>query len=368
MAISSNTDGRRRALIARIDEPPEPDMEVFAAIKKMMNVTFGEDNNQILRGIQSDKEYYKNRIAAIGNDVFRVHTDDRIWQDCIGGVAEFTAVIYFPLVTITNDSHESHEIVDLWVRFPLTKNGFVNGLQGVRTSVTPEEQIAQYRHSHLGRSSGDSWGDFCLGSGPLAMMIPMMRSSFKPEQFQMFLLNIREYVKWESISGTPYIRMNTIKNRTGTINSDITTIDGRQKQDYIYYVFEFIKSLTHDVLMSNIEIKLDSNRLIVTISDHLENLITTYFNDGNTLNLDQYMCYKNTDGKYVSGVIADVKLPDQHTPILTFKGEPIFLKFNKQENVKKNTKYLHPVFKCELEARLTNYFNTSNSAYSGTQV
>ena len=369
MGISSTIDERRRALIARIDDPPEPDMEVFSTIKKMLNDSFGEENNQILRGIQENKDYYKRRISEVSNDYFRSYPDERIWRDTIGEVADFTVVIRFPLVTITNDSKESHEIRDLWVRFFITGKGHIVGtLMGTRTSVTPEEQIASYRHSHLGTSKGSGWSGYCLGSGPLAMMIPMMRNTFKPGQFQLFLFNIKEYVKWESISGTPYIRMNTIKNRTGTVTASIMTIRQDTRETYIEHALTCLRGVSTEYLNANLEVRIEGNQFKVTITEDFEFWITDYFCSASALryiNLTQFMCYKNTDGKYVSGVIADVSLPYQSVPTFIFKGEPQFLKLiNKEENVKESRKYLHPVFKYELENRLSNYFNTSYSAYS----
>lgn len=355
-------------MILRVDDPPEPDMEVFSHIKKMLNAIFGEENNQILRGFpEEQKEGVRNRLRVISSTVFRDKTDEKIWDELVGqGYMEFTIIIKFPSITITNDSRESHEIRDLFVRIPLSGKGFVGGMEGTRGSITPEEAIAQYRHSHLPRSNNAIWQGFCLGSGPLAFLLPPMRSKYKPEQFQMFLLAVREYVKWESISGQPFIRMNLVKNRTGTINADILTINDLTREQYINAVFKFLKELPFNFFMDNIDIKLDGGRYTATVSDVLESMITLHFNESEVqrrVNLTPYLCYKNTDGKYVSGALADVVLPPQPNPIVTFKGEKIFLKLiNKEENVTQ-TKFLHPVFKRELEIRLSNYFNNAASAY-----
>lgn len=359
-------------MILRVDEPPEPDMEIFSHIKKMLNSIFGEENNQILRGVpEEQKEGLRTRIRIMGTAVFKDKTDDKIWDDLVGlGYMEFSIIIRFPTVTITNDARESHEIKDLLVRVPLSGKGFVGGMEGTRGSITPEEFTAQYRHSHLPRSNNSTWQGFCLGSGPLAYMIPIMRHKYKPEQFQMFLLAIREYVKWESISGQPFVRMNTIKNRTGTVNADILTIADILREQYIKAVFQFLKGIPFDFLMANVDLKLDGGKYTATISDVLESMITLHFGEADVIrykvNLSSYLCYKNTDGKYVSGVLADVTLPPQPTPTVIFKGEKIFLKIiNKEENVAQTTKFLHPVFKRELEIRLSNHFNISASSYTG---
>jgi hypothetical protein len=370
MGISSTTDERRRALIDRLDNPPEPDMGVFSQIKSMLDATFGRECVQILRGIQDNKQYIKNRFEKLNNEMFRSFSDEEIWTEVVGERKDFTVVIHFPLVTITNDSRETHEITDLWVRFGLTGEGYVSWLEGTRTSVTPEEQIACYRHSHLSSTNGSEWDNFCLGVGPLSMMMSMMRNQYRQEQFQLFLFNIREYVSWESISGTPFIRMNTVKNRSGMIEHHITSISENLRERYVDEVFHFLKNLPHDFLVENVDVKLDGGRFNVTISAMLEGMISLHFVSSSTyltrINLLEYMCYKNTDGKYVSGVMADVTLPAQQEPTLIFKKEPIFLKLiNKEENVKKSTKYLHPVFKHELETRLTNHFNSSSGSYSG---
>jgi len=99
--------------------------------------------------------------------------------------------IKFPKFTITNTRRKNHEITDLVVRLvfqvkrksenPLSDEMTVKSyLYGRRLTASVGEITSSYAHSHLkGQSSGSygKWGRFCLGSGPLATMLPEMRSS-----------------------------------------------------------------------------------------------------------------------------------------------------------------------------------------------
>ena len=123
--------------------------------------------------------------------------------------------LYFDEITIKNSRNKSHIIKDLFVKISFYKNSMdqyelMSGLSGYRTFITQNEANIGYCHSHL--SSG---GNFCLGSGPLDKFMSKHAYSLllKKEYIDTFdemLLMIFQYVRWESLEGTPYKKLENI--------------------------------------------------------------------------------------------------------------------------------------------------------------
>ena len=141
-------------------------------------------------------------------------------------------LIYFPEFTIKNSSGDTHKILDLYVVLKpvLCSNGpnFGNSIYGFRTTLTDKEYSSGYIHSHI--SSIDVYFEhfslnnyvyksFCLGSSEVIDIMQILNnsSSFDKNMFELLLLTLDTYVKWESLEGGPYIKMSSISN-TQAIN------------------------------------------------------------------------------------------------------------------------------------------------------
>lgn len=123
--------------------------------------------------------------------------------------------IRFPKITITNSKKETVEINDLIIviefrrDFLKFKNAYI---YGTVFSATNKLYASKFRHSHL-PSADDftSFNTFCLGSSDVAsIMMRLSTEPFNPYLFETFLYQLDAYVKWESLEGGPYYRMNTI--------------------------------------------------------------------------------------------------------------------------------------------------------------
>jgi hypothetical protein len=163
------------------------------------------------------KELEKEACCSFGkNNVdFRNYREDRS-----------QVIIRFDKITITNSMGETHDIVDLYVRFSLhfSEQGFrfVGPLEGARGALTIEEQKSFYRHSHLPPANDDDeeecegaifFREFCLGSdiGPMQAAINnILDSSKNIDMFAYFCEQLNSYVRWESIEGGPHIRMKKV--------------------------------------------------------------------------------------------------------------------------------------------------------------
>jgi hypothetical protein len=136
-------------------------------------------------------------------------------------------IIHFPLINITNTEQEKHVIRDLYIKLTPCQAGNGSGLtfeniQGRRMTANKEEIYSKYQHSHL--PSRDykvypindidhgafRWRGFCLGESEIRQVFTMLSSKYNEGTFRLLLLQLEEYVNWESIEGTPHIHMRNV--------------------------------------------------------------------------------------------------------------------------------------------------------------
>lgn len=143
----------------------------------------------------------------------------------------FNVIIKFDEIIITNYKQHNADLKDFFIKFTMVfscvdKNQlscrlFNSDLYGRRSTMYDFELITGYVHSHLPRSY--NFGDFnrfCLGSGPINLVLIDLsnsKTSFNIIKFKGFLYQIKSYLAWESIEGTPYIKM-IERNNIGDIN------------------------------------------------------------------------------------------------------------------------------------------------------
>ena len=92
---------------------------------------------------------------------------------------------------------------------------FLSALRGTRGQITWEEYIANYFHSHLSSKCTDNENclkttTFCTGSNETNDLLAQLMSEYTEELFELYLLTINSMMEWESLEGSPYIRMNTV--------------------------------------------------------------------------------------------------------------------------------------------------------------
>ncbi len=123
-------------------------------------------------------------------------------------------VIYYPNIEISNRDYLKHKIEDLYVKvvFPIYNPMQLVELKGMRATITKNEFDKRYSHSHLPRGGYQDFSKFCLGSSE-------MRGYFQKEfitkdktKIYQFLFTLENYLEYESIEGTPHIRMEDCLN------------------------------------------------------------------------------------------------------------------------------------------------------------
>lgn len=127
-------------------------------------------------------------------------------------------IIRFPEIVITNSNKKKHTIRDLFVRLDFNST-FTNILglpSAMRMTLDHNELYSGYRHSHI-HVNVNNWSIFCVGDTNITQLIQtFMSSSIVPDKFIGFLYQLNEYVRWESLEGGPYIRIDTIRQQAGT--------------------------------------------------------------------------------------------------------------------------------------------------------
>lgn len=154
--------------------------------------------------LQYFKEYFgENRVDIIETIDTRSYTNVYIW---------------FPKETISNDKGQKHTIYDLYIVVKFIDSSFMD-MKTIRTSFTLAELYSGYSHSHsLSKpyiNTGATvrtytGGRFCcLGTGPLSQLIGKTVDS---NALMSLCIYIEKWVRWESLEGGPYSRMEQIGN------------------------------------------------------------------------------------------------------------------------------------------------------------
>ena len=135
--------------------------------------------------------------------------------------------ILYPEIEIRNSENEKHTIRDLVVVIDLSigLRGRIlidNRIRGFRLTVTKEEFISGYAHSHLHSlhekynaffNGGEiSSNYFCTGENEIPELVSVFNDNQDLGTFELFLLTLDTMMSWESIEGRPYIYLRDISS------------------------------------------------------------------------------------------------------------------------------------------------------------
>lgn len=263
-------------------------------------------------------------------------------------------IIHFPIVTVTNEYDKSIDITHLWVRVLVSKDGSIIGtFEMIRSEYTVVQLISGYSHSHI--PSRDSynisqWSKPCLGSGPIRNTIISLTGNFNKELWELFCYELSKYVTVESISGTPYKRLEDV-GLTGR-NVIVLPFPGNNlnleySHQYYFIIEDFIqyivkrKPFKFNFFNNSYGIAMSNKELLITLS----NVFIEYYNSLSQANkhslkdvLFTYILYK---GKFINGFLyynndspynsdTSTMLSYEGTTLLEFKGKLVKLHIIKQ--------------------------------------
>ena len=150
--------------------------------------------------------------------------------------------IWFPKETISNSKGQKHTIYDLYIKINFVNSRFVD-MHTIRTSFTLAELHSGYSHSHSPSRpyahTGDTVSRYaeerscCLGTGPLNQLLGEYIDS---NIIMSLCIYIEKWVRWESLEGGPYIRMEQIGNiglKTTSLPQSLPSLKDLLKSCYI---------------------------------------------------------------------------------------------------------------------------------------
>lgn len=151
-----------------------------------------------------------------------VKTANEVYGETFVMVDSNYVVIHFPVLPITNSRGINHEILDLYVKFQFDGNKLLSRMLGMRATIIPDEYNLQYLHSHLGRDGIGIFKKFCVGAGSemdrsLAnASIASIHGSIaeKMLKFKFLLHYLPLFLKWESLEGVPYVKIENLGVRS----------------------------------------------------------------------------------------------------------------------------------------------------------
>lgn len=185
------------------------DVKTILQWKEVLINNFGEENIQITTSVN---EYMSTpQFSAMQDEPVL-----NLFQSQISNF-RYLIIIRFPKVEISNSNKNKATIYDLFVRITIDKDYQFRGYQMCVTSFTPSTFLSGYSHSHMRAFNVNSYfpafHDVCLGEGPLAMSLAKRTKLNVINDFKLLIYNIKEYVKWESLEGGPFIRIADITKR-----------------------------------------------------------------------------------------------------------------------------------------------------------
>lgn len=181
---------------------------------------------------------YFDDIKSVAEDMFGADNIDI--QNIFGSNPKL--VIHWNEIEVSNERDEKHIIYDLYAKVNFNSNANMIGFELARSSLTPDEMKCGYLFSHIPRYSGNimNYEKPCLGRGPIKRTITTLSIKYDSDIFKLFLVELDRYVRTESISGGPYIRINEISRNYSVLyslgNINVNTIPN----DYIVDLYKYI--------------------------------------------------------------------------------------------------------------------------------
>lgn len=274
-------------------------------------------------------------------------------------------VVYFPHVEITNSRKETHDIYDLYVKFPvITNNDFeIKAITGFRGKMSAAEIQCSYTHSHLPSidySSSYDFENFCTGSGVINQVKMMFNASFASgtfddNLFKMYLFEVEQFVKWESLEGGPFNYLRNVRMKGGNHNLETVTYD--RQNTYSSRIIRRI--VTSQISFDSLNIEMNENNEIYIVDDDSFEQFLVETLDESSYEDQDFKCSKDDEGEYV--MIENNHTRNYDIPEIKFyfRGELKVVELDMKIPVKSQRIYAHPTVKLICKSILEYEFNKS---------
>lgn len=383
------SDEQTKALDHIISPFLEPNMQVFEKIKDMLNQSFGPENNQITK---PSVEQIANFLELIGFKQPGINTmssSDLVSRTQDLGLGLYSIFIFFPEVTIRNSYGMEHKITDLYLILKMDNLGRTHQtIWGIRASYSDRELECGYAHSHLPTRQEATLGyigRFCLGEGPIRLILSKLSKEFNEVDFRMLLMHIKKYVAWESLEGTPHIEMSRMGCPSNITAPYFLNLNRSILLQGVAKLRSHLKD--HSLFHTVINLERTKEGMIVHPTEEMEKLVGLVMrnkmspSDFGKDSMIDLLCYKDQQGQYIScrssfanGNSNLMKPPTR--ALFTFKGKEVFIKQNQSQSINKNTVYGPPQIVQELCRQLSREFTIESmdlevnwgSSYTGPDI
>lgn len=248
-----------------------------------------KDNNSII-------DYFKKILGKnYNNEQFDVHQ--------IGDSVR--VVFHIPEMKIKNSLESEHTIRDLYLlftfyRYENLKSIILYSVKLFRATYTVTEIYHNYLHSHYSGDPNNSSGNICFGNTELGHIVKGYKEiMFNPKDIVYLITLLQTYLRWESIEGVPYKKIDTMKPfrvKEKTVDLDKLYSDKDLIKNIREYVYEKLGNFSY-----YFELAEDGSFVIkLNTSDKTKigNLITDYFCEKG---LNEFLV------RNINGVIGDIE-------------------------------------------------------------
>lgn len=299
-------------------------------------------------------------------EVYQIFVDF-FGEDKIDFWNDNTIIVFFPKVRVTNENDKYTDIYELFVRVCLDQGKLYNSFALKRSKYTEEQYASGYCHSHVPKVLDDYsvWKSPCLGTGPIRSTTASLVTEGTEELWQLFCVELNKYVATESLTGGPYIRLETIGADEEVSRDNIAyqiRIDDSifPYEKFLMYIFKN-KPFTFNYC-DYYNIALSEKDIIVTLS----NLFIKWYNEGNwnisvdtLLNSRVLIKSKIKDNKIYEPLGTNIINDSIEQDIITFKNKVYHLTIIKTKKVETDNSVLllNNIIINTLVTNILNYIN-----------
>lgn len=289
----------------------------------------------------------------------------------IRGVARdklyYTVTVHFPEIEISNANEFRHTIYDLYVRFFIDEIGRLvklgdNYIYGLRSSGTKNEIASSYVHSHL---QSQQWCHmrfmpFCIGHGPIKRVCEDFSQCYEERVASLFCHSLKNFVKWESLDGTPFKTIEGIGINPSARRSLPVLFPDIDVNPLWDYFISWCRALTMNEIRELLSIWTEIGKFEVSLSKRGVDFLIAHMQQDNEYRQDKYFSVETPRGQLVPVDASADFAPtvDINRTIMNFKHKSVKIKIIEHESDTITARrFLSPNVTSEFSKRLTARFN-----------
>lgn len=305
-------------------------LEVEEYYDDFKEVGFNKSKIEFIKLIKINEELDKQKLLDAINDRKFLTIPKEKYKECFDLLNPILSQVYpekydlqinynninilikFDEILITNSKNEKKIINDLYVvlQFNVYSKTITN-FQGFRSVFSVEDAQKGYAHSHLPGIYDNLFlpKTFCTGSTDLTVLLNDLKVEFDPIKFELLLYQIGDFIKWESLEGTPYIKISDSSIR----NNQYCILNTQNLQTITTYDFEnLLKNISEDgTIVPDVDFGISEFgeiQVVIKNKEKLSKLISKYTPRKGIMVDNKVVRYVNPNEEIVSSKIEDLLL------------------------------------------------------------